>query len=125
MNLRSAPGIACLTLVLAACSSAVGDADAGPNSGGGYYDGPNVNVGPWTPGAAAMRAGHIQLRGGEPADQRPKRSPMRQWRSDMRILVSVVALAVGFVLGAIGSSPDCFTTLDCTLPHFILALSTR
>jgi hypothetical protein len=50
MNLRSAPVIGCLALVLAACSSAVGDTDAGPNPGG-YYDGPNVNVGhvnPWT-----------------------------------------------------------------------------
>jgi Sec-independent protein secretion pathway component TatC len=43
----------------------------------------------------------------------------------MRILISAVALAIGFVLGAIGSPPDCFTTLDCALPHFILALSTR
>ena len=50
MNLRSAPGIACLALVLAACSSPFGDADAGPNPGGGFYDGPNINVGnvnPW------------------------------------------------------------------------------
>ena len=38
MNLRSAPVIACLALVLAACSSAVGDTDAGSNPGGGYYD---------------------------------------------------------------------------------------
>jgi hypothetical protein len=50
MNLRSAPVIACLAMVLAPCSLAVGDADVGPNPGGGYYDGPNVNVGyvnPW------------------------------------------------------------------------------
>ena len=33
MNLRSAPVIACLALVLAACSSAVGDADAGSEPG--------------------------------------------------------------------------------------------
>ena len=49
-NLRFAVVIACLTMLLAACSSAVGDVDAGPNPGGGYYDGPNVNVGhvnPW------------------------------------------------------------------------------
>jgi hypothetical protein len=49
-NLRFAVVIACLTMLLAACSSAVGDADSGPNPGGGYYDGPNVNVGhvnPW------------------------------------------------------------------------------
>jgi hypothetical protein len=32
MNLRSAPTIACLALVLAACSSAVGDADAGSDT---------------------------------------------------------------------------------------------
>ena len=43
----------------------------------------------------------------------------------MRILISVVALAVGFVLGALGSPPDCFTTPDCILPRFILAPSTR
>jgi hypothetical protein len=58
MNLRSAPVIACLALVLAACSSAVGDTDAGPNPGGGYYDGPNVNVGhvnPW-PGSYESQA---------------------------------------------------------------------
>jgi hypothetical protein len=43
----------------------------------------------------------------------------------MRILISVAALAVGFVLGALGSSPDRFTTLDCILPHFIFVPSTR
>jgi hypothetical protein len=43
----------------------------------------------------------------------------------MRILISVVALAVGFVLGALGSPPDCFTTPDCILPHFTLTLSAR
>jgi hypothetical protein len=64
MNLRSAAGNACLVLVHAACSSAVGDADAGPNPGGGYYGGPNANVGHVNPGAAAMRAGYIQLSSG-------------------------------------------------------------
>lgn len=52
-NLPFVPVIACLTMLLAACSSAIGDADAGPNPGGGYYDGPNINVGhvnPWRGG---------------------------------------------------------------------------
>jgi hypothetical protein len=43
----------------------------------------------------------------------------------MRILISAVALAVGFVLGALASPPDCFTTLDSVWPHFALARSAR
>jgi hypothetical protein len=42
--------VICLSMLLAGCASVVGDADAGPNSGGGFYDGPNLNVGhinPW------------------------------------------------------------------------------
>jgi hypothetical protein len=35
----------CLGMLLAGCASAVGDADAGPNPGGGFYTGPNINVG--------------------------------------------------------------------------------
>ena len=57
-NPQFAVVIACLIMLLAACSSAVGNADAGPNPGGGYYGGPNVNVGhvnPW-PGSYETRA---------------------------------------------------------------------
>jgi len=57
-NLRFVPLVACLAMLLAACSSAVGNADAGPNPGGGFYDGPNANVGhvnPW-PGSYVDRA---------------------------------------------------------------------
>jgi hypothetical protein len=39
----------CLSLLLAGCASVVGDADAGPNPGGGFYDGPNINVGQINP----------------------------------------------------------------------------
>jgi hypothetical protein len=52
-NLRSALVIAWLAMSLGGCSGVVGDADAGPNPGGGYYDGPNINVGhvnPWLGG---------------------------------------------------------------------------
>jgi len=31
------------------CGSVTGDADAGPNPGGGFYDGSNINVGQINP----------------------------------------------------------------------------
>ena len=34
-----------LATLLAGCASAVGDADAGPDPGGGFYYGSNMNVG--------------------------------------------------------------------------------
>jgi hypothetical protein len=34
-----------LAMLLAGCAAAGGNADAGPNPGGGFYDGPNINVG--------------------------------------------------------------------------------
>jgi hypothetical protein len=37
--------VLCLSVLLAGCASVVGDADAGPNPGGGFYDGSNINVG--------------------------------------------------------------------------------
>jgi len=37
--------VICLGMLLTACASVVGDADAGPDPGGGFYDGPNMNVG--------------------------------------------------------------------------------
>jgi uncharacterized protein YceK len=37
--------VLCLAVLLAGCASVVGNADAGPDPGGGFYDGPNINVG--------------------------------------------------------------------------------
>lgn len=43
---RIAFGLAVIGLtVLSGCASVVGNADAGPNPGGGFYDGSNINVG--------------------------------------------------------------------------------
>jgi hypothetical protein len=69
MSLRSSPVIACLALVLAACLSTVGDTDAGPNAAGGYYDGPNVNVGHVNPWRASYESQEYSTVGGKPADQ--------------------------------------------------------
>jgi hypothetical protein len=41
--------VLCLAMLLAGCVSAVGDADAGPNPGGGFYSGSNINVGQINP----------------------------------------------------------------------------
>ena len=38
-----------LAMVLNGCASGHGDADAGPDPGGGFYDGPNFNVGEVNP----------------------------------------------------------------------------
>jgi hypothetical protein len=43
--LRTGLAVVCLSALLAGCAAVVGDADAGPNPGGGFYDGPNINVG--------------------------------------------------------------------------------
>ena len=37
--------VVCLSVLLAGCASVVEDADAGPDPGGGFYDGSNINVG--------------------------------------------------------------------------------
>ena len=47
----------CLGVLLAGCASAVGDADAGPNPGGGFYTGPNINVGQINP--PSFHEGHV------------------------------------------------------------------
>ena len=40
------PATILLAILLAGCGgSSRGDANAGPNPGGGFYDGPNLNVG--------------------------------------------------------------------------------
>ena len=44
-RLRLGMAVVGLAMLLAGCASAVGDADVGPNPGGGFYTGPNVNVG--------------------------------------------------------------------------------
>jgi hypothetical protein len=42
--------VVCLSILLAACASGVPDAaDFGPNPGGGFYTGPNINVGQVNP----------------------------------------------------------------------------
>jgi hypothetical protein len=48
-ELKFAIAIVCVTMLLAGCASAVGDADAGPNPGGGFYTGSNMNVGQINP----------------------------------------------------------------------------
>jgi len=44
-TMRFGLAVICLAMLLGGCASAIGDADAGPNPGGGFYDGPNINVG--------------------------------------------------------------------------------
>lgn len=44
-KLRPGLAVICLAILLAGRASAVGDADVGPDPGGGFYDGPNINVG--------------------------------------------------------------------------------
>ena len=44
-KLRLGLAVVGLTTLLAGCASAVGDADAGPDPGGGFYYGSNISVG--------------------------------------------------------------------------------
>jgi hypothetical protein len=44
-DLKSGLAVICLAMLLAGCARTVGNADAGPDPGGGFYDGPNINVG--------------------------------------------------------------------------------
>jgi hypothetical protein len=48
-NLRTAAATVCLAILLAGCVPAPGDASAGPNPGGGFFTGPNINVGQVNP----------------------------------------------------------------------------
>jgi hypothetical protein len=48
-TLRLGSAVVGLAMLLAGCASAVGDADAGPNPGGGFYGGHNLNVGEINP----------------------------------------------------------------------------
>jgi hypothetical protein len=41
--------VVCLLVLLTGCSSAVGNANLGPDPGGGFYTGPNMNVGQINP----------------------------------------------------------------------------
>jgi uncharacterized protein YceK len=52
---RIATGLAvvCLTVLLGGCGSVTGNADAGPNPGGGFYDGSNINVGQINPSSGS------------------------------------------------------------------------
>jgi hypothetical protein len=56
-RLRLGLGVVCLAMLPAGCASAVGDADAGPNPGGGFYTGPNINVGQINP--PSFYQGHL------------------------------------------------------------------
>lgn len=42
---KLALGIVCLGMLLAGCGSLVGNANIGPNPGGGFYGAPNINNG--------------------------------------------------------------------------------
>jgi hypothetical protein len=44
-KIRAGLAVLLLAVLLDGCASAVGDADAGPNPGGGFYGGHNINVG--------------------------------------------------------------------------------
>ncbi len=44
-DIKTGLAVICLSVLLAGCAAAVGDADAGPDPGGGFYDGSNINVG--------------------------------------------------------------------------------
>jgi hypothetical protein len=47
----------CLTMLLDGCASAIGNANAGPDPGGGFYDGPNINVGHINPEGGSFSYG--------------------------------------------------------------------
>jgi hypothetical protein len=44
-KIKAGLAILFLAVLLDGCGSAIGDADAGPNPGGGFYGGHNLNVG--------------------------------------------------------------------------------
>jgi hypothetical protein len=44
-KMRTGLVVLVLTMLLDGCASVIGDADAGPDPGGGFYDGSNINVG--------------------------------------------------------------------------------
>jgi len=44
-DLKNGLAVICLAMLLAGCAGVVGNADAGPDPGGGFYDGSNINVG--------------------------------------------------------------------------------
>jgi uncharacterized protein YceK len=44
-KLKLGAAVVSLVMLLSGCASVVGDADAGPNPGGGFYTGSNINVG--------------------------------------------------------------------------------
>jgi hypothetical protein len=41
--------VVCLLVLFTGCSSTIGNAELGPNPGGGFYTGPNINVGQINP----------------------------------------------------------------------------
>jgi hypothetical protein len=48
-KIRAGLVVLLLAMLLDGCASAIGDADAGPDAGGGFYDGSNLNVGQINP----------------------------------------------------------------------------
>jgi hypothetical protein len=52
-NLRSAIVALFSSFLLSACAAS-GDADLGPDPGGGFYDGPNMNVGHVNPASGGF-----------------------------------------------------------------------
>src|SRR5262249_49189423 len=92
----------------------VGETDAGPNPGGCYYDGPNVNVGyvnPWPGSYESQAYSTVGWRTCRPAVLNDRRSANGELicGSSSRLRTREV------VLVALASSPDCSTTLDCVL----------
>jgi hypothetical protein len=60
-TLRTGLAIIFLAMLLNGCASAIGDADVGPNAGGGFYDGPNLNVGQINPVHGLSYHGYANL----------------------------------------------------------------
>ena len=48
-KIRAGLAVLLLAMLLDGCASAIGNADAGPDPGGGFYDGSNSNVGQINP----------------------------------------------------------------------------
>ena len=60
-DLAKGVAVLCWSVLLTSCASAIGDADAGPNPGGGFYDGPNLNVGHINPSHGGYTTSHIRV----------------------------------------------------------------
>ena len=54
-KLRAGLVVLLLAMLVDGCAPAIGDADAGPDPGGGFYDGSNLNVGHVDPAVGSVR----------------------------------------------------------------------